>query len=104
MTLTPSTLRLDLKCGRGAISEGEKCHVGPATKVQEKSAAKKSESKGLTGKQKAQVAGLVAYAALGAASLYQLKNIRKAYWEIPVTCSIISLVRTNKPDLLYSVT
>jgi serine/threonine protein kinase len=81
MTLTPSTLRLDLKCGRGAISEGEKCHVGPATKVQEKSAAKKSESKGLTGKQKAQVAGLVAYAALGAASLYQLKNIRKAYSE-----------------------
>ena len=26
-------IRVDLKCGKGAISEGEKCHVGPATKV-----------------------------------------------------------------------
>lgn len=25
--------RVDLKCGKGAISKGEKCHVGPATKV-----------------------------------------------------------------------
>ena len=31
MNLTPSTLRLDLKCGKGAISEGEKCHKGPST-------------------------------------------------------------------------
>lgn len=30
MTLTPSTLRLDLKCGKGSISKGEKCHKGPA--------------------------------------------------------------------------
>lgn len=29
--LTPSTLRLDLKCGKGAISKGEKCHKGAAT-------------------------------------------------------------------------
>jgi hypothetical protein len=33
MTLTPATLRLDLKCGRGSISEGEKCTKGPATRV-----------------------------------------------------------------------
>ena len=33
MTLTPSSIRLDLKCGKGAISEGEKCTKGPATKV-----------------------------------------------------------------------
>jgi len=32
MTLTPTSLRLDLKCGRGAISEGEKCTKGAATK------------------------------------------------------------------------
>lgn len=41
MTLTPSTVRLDLKCGKGAISEGEKCHKGTATrsvKAKEKSA------------------------------------------------------------------
>ena len=33
MTLTPRTIRLDLKCGKGAISEGEKCTKGPTTKV-----------------------------------------------------------------------
>lgn len=33
MALTPRSLRLDLKCGNGAISEGEKCHVGAAKKV-----------------------------------------------------------------------
>lgn len=33
MTLTPSTLRQDLKCGKGAISQGERCTKGPATSV-----------------------------------------------------------------------
>lgn len=33
MALTPATVRLDLKCGNGAISEGEKCHVGTASKA-----------------------------------------------------------------------
>ncbi len=33
--------RLDLKCGKGSISEGEKCHVGAAQKVDPKAAAKK---------------------------------------------------------------
>lgn len=33
MNLTPATIRLDLKCGRGSISEGEKCTKGPATRV-----------------------------------------------------------------------
>ena len=33
MTLSPRTVRLDLKCGKGAISEGEKCTKGPATKA-----------------------------------------------------------------------
>lgn len=31
MVLTPSTVRLDLKCGRGSISPGEKCHVAQAS-------------------------------------------------------------------------
>lgn len=32
MALTPASIRHDLKCGNGAISAGEKCHVGQATK------------------------------------------------------------------------
>lgn len=34
MTLTPTSVRLDLKCGKGAISPGETCTKGPATKVE----------------------------------------------------------------------
>lgn len=34
MTLTPSTVRQDLKCGKGAISKGEKCTKGTATTAQ----------------------------------------------------------------------
>lgn len=33
MTLTPATVRTDLKCGRGAISPGEKCTKGKAQAV-----------------------------------------------------------------------
>ena len=33
MTLTPVSLRLDLKCGKGAISKGEKCTKGAAKQV-----------------------------------------------------------------------
>jgi hypothetical protein len=40
MTLTPSTLRVDLKCGKGAISEGEKCTKGAATKRAPRAGAK----------------------------------------------------------------
>lgn len=36
MTLTPSSVRADLKCGAGAIAPGKKCHKGPATKAQSK--------------------------------------------------------------------
>jgi hypothetical protein len=42
--------RLDLKCGKGSISEGEKCHVGPAQKVQPKSSGGRSKIT-LTGKE-----------------------------------------------------
>jgi hypothetical protein len=33
MALTPSSIRTDLKCGKGSISKGEKCHKGAATKA-----------------------------------------------------------------------
>jgi hypothetical protein len=42
MTLTPASLRLDLKCGKGAISEGEKCTKGNATKVEPKKPTNKA--------------------------------------------------------------
>jgi hypothetical protein len=41
MNLTPSTVRADLKCGNGSISEGEKCTKGAAQKVDPKAEAKK---------------------------------------------------------------
>jgi len=83
MTLTPTTIRLDLKCGKGAISEGEKCTKGPATKV-EKNPAKEGSKKGeLTKGQKQRIAVgyAAAYATLTAAGLYQMRNMRKAYGE-----------------------
>lgn len=33
MTFPPRAVRLDLKCGKGAISKGEKCHKGAASSV-----------------------------------------------------------------------
>lgn len=36
--------RLDLKCGKGAISKGEKCHKGPASSVQLQAAKKAAGS------------------------------------------------------------
>jgi hypothetical protein len=47
--------RLDLKCGKGSISEGEKCTKGPAQKVQPKKPTKFRNS----GAKKALVAGAV---------------------------------------------
>jgi hypothetical protein len=40
VTLSPATLRADLKCGKGAISEGEKCTKGAATKRAPRAGAK----------------------------------------------------------------
>jgi len=49
MALTPATLRLDLKCGRGSISEGEKCTKGAAQQVQpaRQSQVKRSRNKAI---------------------------------------------------------
>ena len=41
MNLTPSTVRADLKCGNGSISQGEKCTKGAAQQADPKAAAKK---------------------------------------------------------------
>ena len=46
MTLTPATVRFDLKCGKGAISEGEKCTKGAAQRVQPKKGEKPRSSAG----------------------------------------------------------
>ena len=51
--LTPAILRLDLKCGKGAISEGEKCTKGAAQRVQPKKGNKARSS----GVKKALMAG-----------------------------------------------
>lgn len=37
--LTPKSIRLDLKCGKGSISAGERCTKGSATKAKSKSSA-----------------------------------------------------------------
>jgi predicted Ser/Thr protein kinase len=93
MNLTPATLRLDLKCGRGAISEGEKCTKGPATKVESKPASgsrtknSPSVAESRRAKAKLQQGGLTtsqkvilgAYAVAGASTLYKMRNMRKAY-------------------------
>ena len=68
--------RLDLKCGKGAISEGEKCTKGPATRVQ----PKKPTNRGSAGK--AIAIGLTA-GVVGAALLH--KSSRKAIFTSPRT-------------------
>ena len=75
MTLTPSTLRTDLKCGKGAISKGEKCSKGAATTV-DPSAPGKGKGMGTALKVAAGVA-LVGAAAYGAKK-YGPKAIRNA--------------------------
>ena len=39
MHLTPASIRTDLKCGKGSISQSEKCTKGPATKAKPKEAS-----------------------------------------------------------------
>lgn len=70
MTLTPSTIKYDLKCGRGSISQGEKC---TKSTTQE---AKPNTRRGLTGK-----ALLTAGLAVGAGYL-ALKHGRSAVKEV----------------------
>jgi len=41
MNLTPSTVRADLKCGNGSISQGEKCTKGTAQTVDPRATAKR---------------------------------------------------------------
>lgn len=48
MTLSPRSVRQDLKCGKGAISKGEKCSKGPAVAASHSS--KKTKEPGLLNK------------------------------------------------------
>lgn len=73
--LSPRTVRLDLKCGKGSISPGEKCHKGAATKTTKRG---KKEASFAT---KAAVVGGAALALGG--GLYAAKKFRKAQ-SIPV--------------------
>lgn len=78
MALTPSTVRADLKCGRGSISTGEKCTKGQATKVEPKHPSKASKM----GRKLARVAGGLATTAgaslMGSAMFTSGDPIRKA--------------------------
>ena len=75
MTLTPATLRTDLKCGKGSISKGEKCTKGAATTVDPKAPGK---GKGIgTALKVAAGVALVGAAAYGAKK-YGPKAIRNA--------------------------
>lgn len=47
--LTPVTVRLDLKCGKGSISAGEKCTKGPATRAKKKNKGEVDWTKVATG-------------------------------------------------------
>jgi hypothetical protein len=89
MTLTPSTLRLDLKCGKGSISQGEKCHKGATTAVKTADKATKpaltAADKKLRAKQRSEnIQIAVGLGVLGVglgASVIQAKNMRLAYTE-----------------------
>lgn len=50
--LTPTTVRIDLKCGKGSISPGEKCHVATA-KAPESAAPKRKRAPNATRTEKA---------------------------------------------------
>ena len=66
MELTPASLRLDLKCGKGAISKGEKCTKGPATRA--KSArSKKAKAKSAKAQQNLRKIAMVGGLSVGVA-------------------------------------
>jgi hypothetical protein len=107
--------RLDLKCGNGAISEGEKCTKGPATKVRPKTpnaisryrGAKrtlerrygKPKQKTKTTEQKlkaAAVVGLAVGAGVGAAALAGSQRSKRRLNRVPD----ISNVKVPKPGKL----
>lgn len=84
MALTPNSLRLDLKCGKGAISEGEKCTKGPSSKAAStRSISAKNRSKEVR-KRLLTTAAVVGVAALGSIALANYKRrpdarTRRAY-------------------------
>ncbi len=89
MALTPASLRLDLKCGNGAISEGETCHVGQATKVKQyqrsgqlSPKSLKQAQSGTQDKRRLRTSSLIKIGLAGAlvgSSIHMNRNIRNAY-------------------------
>jgi hypothetical protein len=81
MALTPSTLRRDLKCGGGAISEGEKCHKGRSTRsVNAKAKSAKSQQRVNA---VAVAGGITGAALLGNWAVNAIKQERSNYaWEM----------------------
>lgn len=82
MALTPASIRRDLKCGKGAISQGEKCRVGPASTVKEQGNNNRStqaRSNNSNVNSKVGLLAVGAYAGLIGYSLLSIKNVRHAY-------------------------
>jgi hypothetical protein len=80
--------RLDLKCGRGAISEGEKCTKGAAQKVQPKKPTKSRNS----GAKKALITG----AAIGGAALLSAGLNVRSYRRKQAQAALKSLKQTKR--------
>lgn len=73
MTLTPSAVRSDLKCGKGAISKGEKCTKGSATP------AKSSTDKKERAKNAARIVGATTAVGIGALGAYVALSARRTH-------------------------
>ena len=88
MALTPATLRADLKCGKGSISEGEKCSKGAVSKAGRTEALK-------TAGKVALVAGALAGGALGGKMLLQ-NAANKAQRSNKIKLRNMNMVRQSK--------
>lgn len=69
MSLTPSNVRLDLKCGKGAISRGETCTKGPATKAEAPPTKRKSTPRAIKTEKFLKRAGMIGTLSGAAVSL-----------------------------------
>lgn len=78
--LTPKTIRLDLKCGKGSISKGEKCRKGPATQVRELAEKVAPAALGL-----GVAAGLIALRRRGRANAQRPREVPKVSSDPPAT-------------------
>ena len=83
MALTPATIRRDLKCGRGAISPGEKCTKSLSSKAASpRSISAKKKSKEAR-KRLLATAAIVGVAGLGAVALSNYRRRPNAQTSLP---------------------